>query len=150
MATTYDTYFELLPVADQSAQRGTFTYGYKKHIGVTGFQKLINKWVKAFLTERGTDLSSRDYGTQFASLIGSNITDRADIQQVAHTAVAKASADINAIQAQYPPDDDPETLHSAQLQSLIFEDNSSVSVYVLLQNQAGKRLQIILAGKVGV
>jgi len=146
---TYDTYFELLPQSVQGAQRGTFAYGYAKHIGVSGFQKLINKWVKAFLTAQGTDLSNRDYGTHFANLVGANITDRTDIQQVAHTAVAKATADINAIQAQYPPEDTREILHSARLTSLIFEDNSTVSVYVLLQNQAGKRLKVILAGEAG-
>jgi len=149
MPTTYDTYFELLPASEQKAQRGTFTYGYKKHLGIAGFQKLINKWTKAFLTEQGTDLSRRLYGTQFPSLIGSNVTDRLDVQQIAHTAVAKATQDVLGIQARFPPEDAQEILHSVQLTSLIFEDNSSVSVYVLLQNQAGKRLQIILAGKVG-
>lgn len=149
MATTYDTYFELLPENEQGVQRGTFTYGYNKHIAVAGFQKLINKWVKAFLTTEGTDLSNRGYGTPFPNLIGGNVTDREDIQQVTHTSVAKATADLESIQAQYPPEDASEILHSAKLQSIIFEDNSSVSVYVLLKNQAGQQLQVILAGQVG-
>lgn len=148
MATTYDTYFELLPQSAQGVQRGTFTYGYKRHIGVAGFQKLINRWVKAFMTTQGTDLSDRTWGTQFPDLIGSNITDRTDIQQIVQSSVSKATDDTRRIQAQYPSDDATELLQSAQLTSLIFEDNSSVTVYVLLQNQAGKRLQIILAGKV--
>jgi hypothetical protein len=149
MATTYDIYFELLPEAEQGPQRGTFTFGYKRTIAIAGFQKLINKWTKAFLTEQGTDLSRRNYGTQFPSLIGSNVTDRGDVQQVVHSAVTKATQDILDIQAQYPPDSSEEIIHSARLTSIIFEDKSSVSVYVLLQNQAGKRLQVILAGKVG-
>ena len=148
MPTTYDTYFELLPEVEQGVQRGTFTYGYQKHIGIAGFQKLINKWIKAFLTEEGTDLSRRQYGTSFAGLIGSNVTDRADIQQIVYSSVAKATADINSIQSRFPPEDPTEILQSAELTSIIFEDNSSVSVYVLIQNQAGQRLQVILAGKV--
>jgi phage baseplate assembly protein W len=149
MSTLYDTYIELLPEDVQSGTGGTFTYGYNKHIAVAGFQKLITWWVKSFMTAQGSDLSNRDYGTTFSSLIGSNVTDRVDIQQIVHTAVAKATLDIRSVQAQYPPTDEQEILHSAQLTALIFEDNSAVSVYVLLQNQAGKRLQIILAGEVG-
>ena len=143
----FDTYIELLPPDEQSVQVGTFTYGYDKHIAIRGFQKLINKWAKAFLTLEGTDLSDRDYGTAFTALIGSNISSRRDIQEVVQSSVDKANEIIYEIQAEDPPDDAREILDVATLESLIFSpDGLGFDAFVRIKNQAGEVLQVLFPG----
>jgi hypothetical protein len=147
MASTYDTYIELLPLDEQSLQRGTYTYGYNKHIAIRGFQKLINIWAKAFLTLEGSDLSDRDYGTPFSALIGSNISEQAEIQEITQSSVDKANTIVRARQAQNPPEDPRELLDSGSLTSLIFSgDNVGFEAYVLIKNQAGESLQVLFPG----
>jgi len=143
----YDTYMELLPIDQQSPQRGTYTYGYVKHIAVSGFQKLINQWAKCLLTLEGTNLSDREYGTQFTALIGSNITNRRDLQEAVQLAVAAANAKIKSYQAEDPPDDDREILDAAVLTTLFIDpDGAGFQCSVRIRNQAGEVLQVLLPG----
>jgi len=145
MAATFDTYIELLPADKQSVQVGTYTFGFDKTIGVKGFQKLINRWAKAFLTLEGTDLSDANYGTQFPALIGSNISDRAEIQEVVRVSISQANEILLALQADNPPPNDREALQDAELVSLIFEaDGLGFEASVLISNQAGEVLQLLL------
>lgn len=145
--STYDTHIQLLPPEEQSATRGAFSYGYNKHIGIRGFQKLINQWAKAFLTLEGTDLSDRSYGTPFSALIGSNVTERSAIQETVRTSVDRANAIIRTMQARNPPADLREILASGALTSLIFTgDNVGFNAYVLIKNQAGESLQVQFPG----
>lgn len=145
MAPTFDTYIELLPADKQGVQQGTYTFGFDKTIGVKGFQKLINRWAKAFLTLEGSDLSNRDYGTSFPALIGSNISDRGEIQEVVRASVAKANATLFAFQSQNPPENDREALSDAELVSLIFDaDGLGFEASVLITNQAGEALQLLI------
>lgn len=147
---TYDTYIAPLPESEQSVVHGAYTYGYDRHIAVRGFQKLINRWAKAFLTLQGTDLSRRNYGTAFPALIGSNVTDRGDIQEIVQSSVDKATQDIQQLSADALETglefDSEELLDSAKLDALVFPDATGIAVYVTLQNQKGQRLQVLLAG----
>lgn len=145
MASTFDTYIELLPEDSQSLQVGTYTFGFDKTIGIKGFSKLINRWAKAFLTLEGTDLSDRDYGTQFSALIGSNIRDRSDIEETVREAVSKANEILLRYQADNPPTSEREALSDAELVSLIFDsDGLGFEASVLITNQSGEALQLLL------
>jgi len=142
---TFDTYIELLPAEEQSVLTGTYTYGYTKHLGIKGFQKLINRWAKCFLTQEGTDLSDRDYGTAFISLVGSNITTRSDLAELVQIAVEKTNNTLRRYQNANPSDDPTESLDDAALESLnILLDSAEIEVFVRIRNQAGQVLRVSL------
>jgi hypothetical protein len=141
----YDTYIELLPTEEQSVQAGTYTYGYSRHIGIKGFQKLINKWAKCFLTLEGSDLSDRRYGTAFISLVGSNITTRTDLVDLVQLAVDSTNNTIRRYQSKRPSDDPRENLDDANLEALnISLERAEIEVFVRIRNQAGEVLRVQL------
>jgi hypothetical protein len=141
----YDTYIELRPTEEQSVRSGTYQFGYTKPIAIKGFQKLINKWAKCFLTPEGTDLSDRTYGSPFPNLIGSNITSREDVSDVVQIAVDKTNVKIQEYQAADPPEDPREILDDAELESIVFDTaGTGVEVYIRIRNQAGELLRVQL------
>lgn len=145
MPDTYDTYIELLPEADQLSTRKTYHYGFQKHIAIKGFQKLINKWTKHFLTTEGTHPSDRTYGTRVPLLIGSNVQSRRDILDVVQLAVAKTNSKIRSIQSAYPSEDPRELLDDATLDALEFSsDLTGIEIYVRIRNQANEVLRVSL------
>lgn len=138
---TYDTYIELVPAAEQRVSRKTFRYGFKRHIGVKGFQKLINRWIKCFLTMEGTDPSDPDYGTLIPNLIGSNVTSRKDVVEALQLAVDKTNETILRLQAARPSDDPMEMLADARLEALaITPAGDGFEADVRVRNQAGQVL----------
>jgi hypothetical protein len=143
--STFDTYIQLKPASEQVDGYATFIYGFQKHIGIRGFQKLINKFLKTLMTLEGTDLSDRSNGTRFPALIGSNVTSAQDLQDIVSTAVSKAEATLFRYQSMDPSDDPEDILQSAKMTSLVVDDNGAgFEVTILLKNQAGRALQFIL------
>jgi len=140
----YDTHIELAPAkGDLAPQGGMMRYGFKRHIGVVGFQKLINKWLKALLTEEGTDLSNRDYGTGFSSLIGANVSGRRDIQAAVEFAVDKATQDIKNYQADQQLTDMSEMLEEAVILAITTSPSGAeIAVRVQLKNSANESVKI--------
>ena len=142
---TFDTHIQLLPASQQTVQTGTYTYGFSKHIGVKGFQRLITHFAKALLTLEGTDLSDRDYGTRFPAIIGSNVTSTADVREIVVSSVAKAESTLVKRQAKNPDLNLDERLQSAVVTSIIFDaDGLGFDAYIYLKNQAGVGLQFLL------
>lgn len=142
---TYDTYIELLPESVQTTTRKTYAYGYRKHLLIKGFQKLINQWAKCFLTTQGSNLSDRSYGTRFPLLIGSNVTQRRDILDTVQLAVEQANDTLFRIQSAYPSEDPRELLDDARLESLQFSvDGTGIEVFVRIRNQANEVLRVQL------
>lgn len=74
MATTYDIHFQ--PVTPPSAVKGfkVFTFGFKAALKVRGPQALVNRWAKTFMTPKGSDPLDQTAGTNFAEMIGANVT----------------------------------------------------------------------------
>ncbi|MAG64687.1 MAG: hypothetical protein CMK74_02265 [Pseudomonadales bacterium] len=91
-----------------------FTSGFKRTVGVRGLQKLINQWLKLFMTTKGSDPLHLQRGTSFPDLIGSNIVTLSDVQDVVLLAIQDCNAQLSAIQQKNPPDTD-EQLGSATL-----------------------------------
>lgn len=142
----YDTYFEFTPVEVQQTRGGSVVQlGFSKSVGISGFQKTINKWIKALLTERGTDVLDREYGTDFVRLIGSNVTSQSDIQTIIEDSVNKATDDVKRHQRQYPPENDNEAFSDAVIQSIVFSsDSTRIDVAVLIENVAGTTLRTLI------
>lgn len=143
--TKYDIYIELVPTELQESSIGTegvMQFGFSRTISISGFQKAVNKWLKALLTEKGTDPSDREYGTTLVKLFGSNVTSRRDIQTAIEMAVSDATDDVFRYQEEYPSDDDSEVLDDVSIVSIVFSDDlTRVDVMVRLENREGSTLR---------
>lgn len=147
---TYDIHYMLDPAAEQVGSGGrVYTFRYARALAVKGPQKLVNRWIKCFLTEKGSDLLNPLYGTGFPALIGSNVSRQQDFTD----AVAVAMADCNTQIAAYdnlnlPPAD--ERLKSAILTSVSPRGDIGYDVYITISNQAGSTTGLIIPGSAGV
>lgn len=147
--TKYDSYIELIPEMDTHGNTYTMHFGFKRTIGIRGFQKAINQWLKALLTVEGSDFSDKEYGTPLPKLFGSNITSTFDIQNVVVLSVNKALRDVQRYQSLAQLSDEDEMLAGADVLAITFDQNKlSFSVRVFLENQSGRGLQILVPIKV--
>ena len=146
MAQTYDLLLEVTPVAGSNPPAGTFAFTFGNVQGtstaksalVTGYYKTVLKWLKCLLTLPGTDLTDDSYGTQFANLFSSNITNATDLSDFLSTCVSQATAKI--IQYQTGVVSDPnELLAGAGITNLtISTDGSGFDVYIQFTNVSGQ------------
>lgn len=74
MANKFDLHVNFLKRDQQIVLQKFMSFGFPGGLGVKGFQMLINKWAKYYLTPKGTDPTDLRYGTNFTSLLGSNTT----------------------------------------------------------------------------
>lgn len=142
----FDTQIQLVdPETQATLNGGVMAFGGDQQTFVTGFQKTIQMWLKALLTEEGSDVYDREYGTPFVRLIGSNVTSRSDVQLVVEQSIRKATEDVQRYQEAYPPDSDDEVLEDATIQSIVFSDDGTrVDISVFLENRSGRVLQVLI------
>ena len=143
---TYDVHFQ--PVsADQTYRAKAFTFGFKTSLKVTGFQALVNRWAKTFMTPKGSDLLHPSEGTTFASLINANAPRNqiSQVQDVIIISIDDANAQIHAqdLVGVYTPDEMLQTAHMVGYQSTA--TGESVDVWVEITNLAGTSLTLRLA-----
>lgn len=143
---TYDIHFMLDPAAEQIGAGGrVYTFLYARALGVKGPQKLVNRWVKCFLTEKGSDLLNPSYGTGFPALLGSNVSRQQDFTDAVAVAMADCNTQITAYDTlNLPPLD--ERLSAALLTSVSARSDDGYDVYITIKNQAGSTTGIIIPG----
>ena len=141
---TYDIHFELDTLeAQQSGNGKVYTFKYSRAVGVKGLQKLVNRWVKCFLTTKGTDPLSPNYGTEFPSLIGSNVSRRQDFIDVAALAVNDCNAQMIAYDNyNLPPLD--ERLQTATLTNVVERGSDGYDVYISIKSSANSATSIMV------
>lgn len=113
---SYDIHFQVVPEEEQRAGGRMLSFGYTGTLGVRGPQKLINKWIKCLLTPRGSNPLNRSEGTDFANLIGANMSSVQDVRDLVVLAVGECNDQIFAIDRRTAPPAD-ERLLSATLSS---------------------------------
>jgi hypothetical protein len=69
----YDIHFQPIPPSEVRGYK-VFTFGFKAALKVEGPQSLVNRWVKTFMTPKGSDPLDNVAGTNFAEMIGANVT----------------------------------------------------------------------------
>lgn len=138
----YDIHFQALTTEEQARTFKFVGFTYNPTIGVSGFQMLINQWLKCFLTPRGTDPTDGAYGTDFTKLVGSNLAVE-DAQDVSRIAIEDCNTQINSFQTGDTSLLSSERLASATLTRFIPDTSApGFTVYVEIKNQAGERLQV--------
>lgn len=145
MPSAFDIHFQLQSDLSQGRE-AVFTFAYTSAVGVRGFQKTINQWMKCLLTPKGTDPVDRTYGTDFADLLTSNTFSATDVVERATLAIDDCNAQVLAFQktqtvAALPNE---ERLASASILSVEETDTSAFAVYVLLKNVLNQGVQYVL------
>lgn len=125
---------------------GSFSFGVASGsptqiVGIGGFYKGITQFLKALMTQVGSDLSDLTYGTPLASAIGNGI-DLATAQDLAVTSVATAFSIVQANQAAAGAD--PTESLAAVSVTNILQAADSMNLYLTVTNQAGTVLTLAL------
>lgn len=142
MATRYDVHYQILP-ADQQQSARVFGFGFVSAVGVRGPQKLVNRWLKCFMTPQGTDSFDPSYGTGFANLIGSNIQSTADIIDVVTLAIQSCNEQIRAFETtNLTPTE--ERLGTATISQILEDGVDGFQVWINISNAAGLQMPVLL------
>ena len=120
-----------------------FTSGFNRSIAVRGPQKLVNQWIKRFMTSRGSDPTDTEAGTEFPGLFGSNITSMQDIRDVVLLAIDACDAQIHAIQRVTQPDED-ELLLRSSLTAFQVTSEDGFEAWITIGNVAGAEVTLRL------
>jgi hypothetical protein len=139
----YDVNIQIVPATKYTGM-AFYSFGQKRSLGVRGVQKLVNVFAKYLLTPVGTDYTDLTYGTNLATLIGSNVA-LDDAREILDMAVDATVAAIQAWQAGQSSVPDDERLASAAVTNYIeIPDAPGFSAQVLITNVANQQLQIVL------
>ena len=142
MAKT-DIHFQPVRPEDVHGYR-TFTFGYEMSVKVDGPQALVNRWVKTFVTPKGTDATDLDYGTAFGNLFGSNISSLSDLKDAVFLALTDANEQVHQqdISGLYPQN---ERLRDAVLMDIRMNKNEGLlETWIQITNMAGERMVVRL------
>lgn len=136
-----DIHIQLIDPTEQT-WRAVFTFGRGAPIAVTGPQKLLNRWVKVFMTPVGSHPVRRSEGTRFSSLLRANVEfDR--VQPDILEAVDDATEQVRAADRQTPGRHPSEAIRSATVTRFNLLGASGVEFWVEIANMAGERIRVL-------
>jgi hypothetical protein len=138
----YDIHFQPVDPPDVQGYK-VFTFGFTSALKVQGPQSLVNRWVKTFLTPRGSDLLDKKAGTDFASLVGANISKvTTELQDLATLSIIDASEQVKVqdLEGLYPADS---CLMSAVLLDFV-QAGDSIELWVEIKTMSGDVLPVRL------
>jgi len=141
----HDIHFQpIMPPEDQHGFK-SFTFGFTAALKINGPQALVNRWVKTFMTPKGSDLLHPDYGTDFGNLAGSNIVnDFTTLQDTVIMAIDDANDQVRR-QDESAVLDSSEALDSATLGQFIpITGGDGFNLWVVINNKAGQNLPLKL------
>lgn len=121
------------------------TFGFESALKVMGPQALVNRWLKTFLTPRGSDPTDLNIGTLFGQLIESNTHSVEDLKDSVFLAVTDANDQVKQqdIVGLYSQD---ERLRDATLLGVdVSNSDASLTTYIRIVNLAGLSLTVKLA-----
>jgi len=134
-------------VANPQGSRAVTFGDYSGAVGVSGVQLMVNRFLKCFLTPKGSDIGDLDYGTSLAAALGGNV-DARFAEQLAATAVSEAEDKLREydISEDFEPD---ARLAKAQLQSIVLAvGNSQIDIYVRLYSASGAVVDALMSSKI--
>lgn len=140
----YDIHIEGVPVDSVHGSKGLWFGNYPLHVGVQGIQKIVDQFIKCFLTPMGSDLTDKEYGTQVAAAFGNSIGSNT-LAQLVHMSVQQAVTTLQRYAALYDTSD-TERLVSAAVERLeVTSAGDGFDVYVRLKNAAGTTVLVLVS-----
>jgi hypothetical protein len=137
-----DIHIELVLPEDLTGVK-FYHFGFTRTVAVSGLQKLLNNWIKYLLTPVGSNPNDLEEGTEFTSLIGSNVP-LPDARDTLAFSIEKTNSAIKAYQRgkQLPLD---EKFSYATITAYVeMSDAPGFSAQVLIRNAKNEGLQILL------
>lgn len=128
-----------IALRDPSRQRlrALFTLGATPR-EVQGLQALVNRWLKTFLTPKGSHPWRRDEGTEFYRLIGGSVATLRGCEALVVEAVDDANDQVLAQDRAEPTRPAAERLQHAGLVRFVEVPPSGVEFWVALRSVAGE------------
>lgn len=141
----YDIHFQPVAPGNMYGTR-IFTFGFKASLKVQGPQALVNRWVKTFLTPKGSNPLDKNEGTGFGRLVGANISSRnkTGVEDVVLLAIEDANDQVRQqdLDALFPEN---ERLANAVLLRIYTPPTGDgTEVWVQITNVAGQVLPVKL------
>ena len=135
----YVSYF----LEDNPNEESYFSFGFDTPRGVDGLTKLLAVFLKDLFTAAGSDIYDTEAGTTLPFIIGGNVGDFAEIEDIVSSAVLRAGDNVIRFQsAQWIPKS--EQFGSAEILSMTDTGSSGVAVSLRLQNAEGTALIVSL------
>jgi hypothetical protein len=139
----YDLHIQLVDPSEQTFG-ANFSFGVANPILVTGFQALVNRWMKIFMTPKGSHPVRRTEGTEFPYLLGSNVTDIPSLEATVAEYIDDATQQVQAVDRMSPNLTNDQRLRAAALLQFNAVDASSIEFWVELTNQANQRMRVLI------
>lgn len=136
-----DVHIQLIDPSEQG-WRSIFTFGPTGPRAVTGSIKLLNRWIKVFMTPVNSHPVRRNEGTKFSSLIRSNVNFSL-VQPDILEAVDDATEQVRAEDRRTPSRPPDEAIQSATVVRFNLVGASGVEFWVEVINMLGERVRVL-------
>lgn len=138
-----DLRIQLLDPVDQRP-RSLFTLGYSNPTACTGVELLVMRWLKTFMTPKGSNPFRRNEGTKFPQLQRSNVAGLGGVEPDVLDAIDDATQQIKAADALavYRPAN--ERLLSVSLTRFVLLPPDGVEFWVELTSLSGVRVPVLI------
>ena len=140
---TFDIHFQPALSASGTGFK-TFEFGFTASLKVTGFQSLVNRWIKVVMTPLGSDLLYPTYGTVLTGLIGSNVNAlTTEVEDAITLAITSANEQVQQqdLEGLYPEEERLKQATIIQIEQGV----DSIQAWVEIENMAGTTLTVPLA-----
>ena len=138
-----DIHVQLLDPSLQR-RRALFTFGFEQPIFVSGAQKLLDRWLKVFMTPKGSHSWRRAEGTEFVSLLTSGVSNLDELQVDILDCIEDATEQVKAQDQRAVGRFASERLLTAKLLRFVETGPTSAEFWVEVQNTAGVRVTTLI------
>ena len=140
----YDIHFQPVP---QDASKGlkVFTFGFTAALKVKGPQALVNRWAKTFMTPLGSDPRDPDAGTEFANMVGGNLSLRSpEVQDVITVSIDETNEQVREQDLEGDYDANESLLNARLIGFKLNDQGDGVEIWVEIVNREEERLTLRL------
>lgn len=145
----FDLHFNLVNPTDQEGRNAVFALEASRPVAISGPQKLVNRFLKTFLTTQGSNPLHRKDGTDFTSLVSGNVVDPQDVESALMLMVDDAADQIRAIDQRSPWLANNERLRSADVRDFRQIGVTRFEIHVELTTTSGERVLALLPFALG-
>lgn len=133
---SWDLHIEGLPPGENAGSKFVSFGNYPRVLGVRGIYKLFVRFLKCFLTPKGTDLGDPDYGTSLLAAFTGNLQ-AVNISALASQSIQEVTDKLHEYDNEYELDDS-ERLAAVEIEDMyVDEENYEVVIKVNVSNVEG-------------
>jgi len=143
LMVVYDLHFDLVDPTMQSIE-GNFAIDPRRPTGISGPQKVVNRFTKTFLTTKGSSALHRNAGTDFPSLLDGNISDPGDVEPDVIIYIEDVVEQMKEIDKESRWLSDDERIASAVLTQFNATGNNTFEIYITVTTVSGARVGVLL------